>query len=360
MPVILRQIERKTKTTFQLDINHNGIRNRVRLPELFLYNKPANPVERNHNREALIMAEKKRADKELEIMQDANAIDAAVHQEGNLLSYFNAFADNYKRTDVKKVTAMIAQLQSCHGAGHTFRSVNENFVSDFKTWLEGKVMGSTGKAYFIKFCQVLRRAHIDKLCKYDIEKFKNKRFDIDESILSKETLEPEELQKLAGTHYQNSTVKYAFLFCCFQGFDFADVFALQWKHIEPDGIRKPREKTKTKRLMPIHETTAQILALMDKSTEYVFQGLPSRAKGHKSSWQSSGYNLRTWVKAADIDKHITWHCARHTFGTLAEGDDRVVAQLLGHKGTRQVAVYRRTKDAKLKAAVNSIKPVNLG
>ena len=72
--------------------------------------------------------------------------------------------------------------------------------------------------------------------------------------------------------------------------------------------------------------------------------------------------VKHWVKRAGIDKHITWHCARHTFATqiLANGADvQVVANLLGHSNTDYVQVYTRAVDKKKKEAINSLPIINL-
>ena len=67
--------------------------------------------------------------------------------------------------------------------------------------------------------------------------------------------------------------------------------------------------------------------------------------------------LRTWTKEAGISKHITWHCARHTFATniLKNGADvRVVSDLLGHSSLKYVEIYTRAIDKKKIQAVNSL------
>lgn len=352
----------KLKSTFLLDINSEGKRTRIALKDVFIYNKPADSEEKRHNAEAKALAESKRSEMELSIMYKATGQKEPLKLNTSVLEYFNAYADAYINEDKQKVTAMIGHLQSVHGMYSTFEQVNENYVARVKNYLEKNLSGATAKAYFIKFRQVLRAAYIDKKSAYDTKTFEDTRFKIDDSILSKETLEPEEIQALAKTACSNQTFKMAGLLACFTGFDFADVYELKWKHIQKAAIKKPREKTANKRLLPMHLNVSQILSLMDRETEFVFQDLPGRGpdkKHRKECHRLCSIILKEWVKAAGIEKHITFHCARHTFGTLAEGDDRVIATLLGHKGTRQVSVYRRTKDAKLKASVNSLKPVTL-
>ena len=52
--------------------------------------------------------------------------------------------------------------------------------------------------------------------------------------------------------------------------------------------------------------------------------------------------LRKWLKAASITKHISFHCTRHTFGTLqVEAGTPVytVQHMLGHKNVETTQIY---------------------
>ena len=67
--------------------------------------------------------------------------------------------------------------------------------------------------------------------------------------------------------------------------------------------------------------------------------------------------LRHWVKRANIDKHITWHCARHSFAVniLNNGANiKTVASLLGHSGLRHTEKYTRAVDSLKQEAINSL------
>lgn len=142
--------------------------------------------------------------------------------------------------------------------------------------------------------------------------------------------------------------------------DFADVFNLQWKtHIRAEGMVKPREKTEVQRITPLHASAQQILSMLQRKTKFVFQNLPNRPN-RNYSWSACDKTLKALVKRAKINKHITWHCARHSFGTNAAGEDGTIAKLLGHADTSMVKIYRRVKDDKLRTAINSLQGIKLG
>ena len=75
----------------------------------------------------------------------------------------------------------------------------------------------------------------------------------------------------------------------------------------------------------------------------------------------SDYNnakIREWMIRAGIEKHITFHCARHTYATLQLSlgtDIYTVSKLLGHKSLKTTEVYAKIIDKKKKEAANRIK-----
>ena len=68
--------------------------------------------------------------------------------------------------------------------------------------------------------------------------------------------------------------------------------------------------------------------------------------------------LRKWSTDARLDKHITWHCARHSFSVLLqqEGVDiATVAGLLGHTSTKYVhETYTRYVKPNAKKAIQKL------
>ena len=80
------------------------------------------------------------------------------------------------------------------------------------------------------------------------------------------------------------------------------------------------------------------------------------------TYQSCNKSLNRWVKHAGIDKHITWHCARHSFAVniLNNGANiKTVASLLGHSGLKHTEKYTRAVDSLKQDAINSLPELNL-
>ena len=80
------------------------------------------------------------------------------------------------------------------------------------------------------------------------------------------------------------------------------------------------------------------------------------------TYQSCNKSLNRWVKHAGIDKHITWHCARHSFAVniLNNGANiKTVASLLGHSGLKHTEKYTRAIDSLKQEAINSLPKLDL-
>ena len=68
-------------------------------------------------------------------------------------------------------------------------------------------------------------------------------------------------------------------------------------------------------------------------------------------------HLSKWVEKAKINKHITFHCFRHTFAMrlLDRGVDiYTIATLLGHKSVTNTQVYARMSQEKIRKAIQKL------
>jgi site-specific recombinase XerD len=68
------------------------------------------------------------------------------------------------------------------------------------------------------------------------------------------------------------------------------------------------------------------------------------------------------MERAEIDKKITWHCARHSFGTnlLVHGADVfVTSKLLGHTSLKHTQRYVRAAEEMKRDALNKLPEIKL-
>ena len=79
------------------------------------------------------------------------------------------------------------------------------------------------------------------------------------------------------------------------------------------------------------------------------------------SYESCSKSAKRWVKRAGINKHISWHCARHSFAVniLNIGANiKTVASLLGHSGLKHTEKYTRDVDKLKSEAINVFENLN--
>lgn len=165
----------------------------------------------------------------------------------------------------------------------------------------------------------------------------------------REFLTLEELQILMATKPTDHTRK-TFLFGCFTGLRHSDIVSLTWEDIT-DGengltIRKRQQKTDVFVEIPLSKAAISLLP------ERAGNGL---VFGDKFTQVHRNKIIRKWVESVGINKHITFHCSRHTFATLliTKGADLyVVSKLLGHTNIETTQIYAKVVDESRKKAVD--------
>jgi len=131
--------------------------------------------------------------------------------------------------------------------------------------------------------------------------------------------------------------KELFVFACETGLRYSDVIDLKWKDIDENftAITKIQIKNSNKVYIPISNVAKKILnkrSLCLKS-EFVFE---------KLSNQYINKNLKEMANMLDIDKKITFHVARHTFGShlgIKGVAPQLIMTLLGDKDMKQAYTY---------------------
>jgi site-specific recombinase XerD len=157
----------------------------------------------------------------------------------------------------------------------------------------------------------------------------------------KNHLKPFELEILEALYdaktlqpiYQN-ILKY-FLFSCYTGLRYSDIVSLKYYEIKNDCVVTVQEKTDKPVVVP----------LISKAKALLATGTTGNCFKTNSNQVTNRY-LKTIIKDAGIDKKITYHCSRHTFGTLSIYwgiPMEVVAELMG-VDYKTVKIYAQIVD----------------
>jgi integrase/recombinase XerD len=227
------------------------------------------------------------------------------------------------------------------------KHIDYALCEDFKDFLINlKISDHTAKHYFTCFKGCLnyavKRDLIDKNPAMEISiRYQRK---------SVERLDSDEVHRLWKTPCNYHDLKNGFIFSCYTGLRFSDIINLTFPDIRKNQIKVMQQKTLSEVEIPLHDIAQKILAFQSSksSNEKVFH-IPT---GGKATNQ-----LRQWMLDANICKHITFHCARHTFGCLLveKGINLfVVKKLMGHRKIETTLQYVDKANIDAEAAISSL------
>ena len=215
------------------------------------------------------------------------------------------------------------------------------------------VSRNSAASYFSLFRGVLKLAYRDKYLRENPNDFLEK---IESRDIHKEFLTQDELKTLASTPCDIPVLRNASLFSCLTGLRISDILNLKWENLctAPDlghCIRLRTQKTQTEALLPISYEA------------YALCGEPGTGKVFKELRRCmTGYPLKAWIKKAGIQKHITFHTARHSFASLLleNGVDiYTIKSLMGHTNVKTTQIYTHIVDSAKEKAANSLYIENL-
>lgn len=335
----------------------DGVRTRREHLRLYVYEKPKTETEKDHNRETRMLGENIRSQRQLELQSGAYGFVSSRQKRKDFIAYFKEICENKRKTSEsnfkfwRTILKHLKDFTADRGAV-TFSSITESFCREFRDYLlyEADLAQNTAAAYFNNFKTVINNLSDKKLFpKNPVEDIKS----IEAEETEREFLTLEELQRLAQTPTKCEALKKASLFSALTGLRFSDIEKLTWgevRHSEAQGhyIRFRQKKTKGAETLPISEEAFELAGARLGADEKVFRDL--------RRWHCTHF-LPGWITDAGIDRHITFHCFRHTFATLqlTLGSDIVVVQkMLGHRKLETTQVYAKIIDQRKREAANKI------
>lgn len=365
MTVALRQRKKGDRISLYLEYYQDGKREYEYL-QLYLTPEPEQgrltKAQKEENRKTLVLADAIRSKRLIQIKNEEFGFRDTDKAKGSFLAYFERLTDkrrsslgNYGNWD-----SVFKHLQKFAKDGIAFKDINKAWLEDFKHYLEFDAKNKSGKrlsqnsqcSYYSKVSAALKEAVKDGILQTNPA---SQVGGIKPGDPDREFLTIEELQAVAKEECEMPLLKNAFIFSALTGLRWSDIQKLLWSEIqysERSGhyIRFRQQKTKGAETLPISGQAFQLLGERRKPTDKVFEGL------YYSAWNN--LKLREWVMKAGITKHITFHCARHTYATLQISlgtDIYTVSKLLGHRHLKTTEVYAKVIDHKKQEAANKIK-----
>ena len=233
-------------------------------------------------------------------------------------------------------------------------AVTEDLFEEFRFYLKKKRFAAkTVNRHLCWFSRLMYRAVSKRIIRYN---------PFEDAIYEKEErkirfLQKSDVAKLMALKVNDREAEQArqmFIFSCFTGLAIADMERLKFSHIQTaaDGrryIRKERQKTKVEFVVPLHPIVEEILSrcreeqtVKEKGDGLVFPRDCSRS--------AMNNKLSTVGLACGIRQRLSFHMARHTFGTLSLSAGipiESIAKMMGHASISSTQIYAQVTDKKI-------------
>ena len=235
-------------------------------------------------------------------------------------------------------------------------AVTGDLFEEFRFYLKKKrFTAKTVNRHLCWLCRLMYRAVSKRIIRYN--PFEDATYEKEERKIR--FLQKSDVAKLMALKVNDREAEQArqmFLFSCFTGLAIVDMERLKFSHIQTaaDGrryIRKERQKTKVESVVPLHPIAETILnrlreeeeqAVKEKDGDLVFpRGCSHSVMNNK---------LSTVGLACGVRQRLSFHMARHTFGTLSLSADipiESIAKMMGHTSITSTQIYAQVTDKKI-------------
>ena len=334
---------------------------------LYLVPKPKNNVDKAMNSENLFKAEIICANRfnELNKPQIYNPFEMEQLRlkeigEKSFLQYLKLIAEDKTGNNGEIWTYAIVHFENfLKNEDILIQDIDVTVIEDFREYLlkakcirkKDKFLAqNTALTYFNKIKATLRKAYKKGLLQTDVNAAIES---IKEQESQRNFLTMEEALRLFKTPCKKEIVKRVSLFSLLTGMRYSDISKLTWEEVQyskQEGyyIRFKQQKTDRPVTLPISQEAFEFLGEQRMNHGKIFLNL--------KKWDFDRL-IPIWIKDAAIEKHITFHCFRHTYATLqmAAGTDIfTVSKMLGHKNIKTTQIYTKIIDEKKRETTNKI------
>ncbi len=338
-----------------------------RFLNLYLYDNPRTPDERQRNRETTELAKQIRFESEQELKRRETGFRIPQRADVDFLAYYRDYIENYTKKDIrilelsyKRFTDFLRDTPKYNALANKVKpkQMDKDMITAFVEYLQRRSYGTGANTLYSRFKKVVKNAvEHDVFIKNPCEGVTIK---TDRDALTKAFLSMEEIEALVNTPFQgNQNIKRAFLFCLYTGLRWCDVKDLTFGNIDFSNRLLSFSQRKTEG----HSTHSNVTTPLTASTLAL---IGERGEDDAKIFVLPSYELclryvKMWVGDAGIKKHISWHCARHTFAVtlISSGKDiQTVKSLMGHSKISMTERYLHVVDELKKDAVEVFPVLN--
>lgn len=280
--------------------------------------------------------------------ESGNYAKATIRRYRLCLKYFREMYKEKDSTSKKPETDLL------------FQNIDEDLLFDFQDYLKNNKKLAHNTTIRLLKC-------VKKITSYGLKKkwilidpFIDIPFHEQEVIIT--PLIEEELRILCTRDFyitRLNEVRDAFVFCCFTGLAFIDVWGLKREHITKDNtgnlwIRKARKKTDIMCHIPVLDIPLKLIEKYENDPRCIQN---NRVLPVMSNQKMNAY-LKEIATICQIDKRLTTHVARHTFATTVALANKVslenVAKMLGHSDLRMTLHYAKILDESISNDIKNV------
>ncbi|MBD5191345.1 MAG: site-specific integrase [Bacteroidales bacterium] len=335
---------------------------------LYLWQAPRGTAEKVQNKETLEVAKRVRFERGQQLLEDAEGYRLKKDRDINFLDWMWNYYESYTKADKRHIKRAYIVFGDFLNATPEYSQyakrikpehITKAIIVAFTEYLQSRFVGEGPHTLYSRFKKIIKAAvEADVMRKNPTTGISIK---IDNGSLKKDVLSTEEIECLINTHYtgENPNIRRAFIFCLYCGLRWCDVKDLTFANVDYSNRLLKFEQAKTKGhssasgvVIPLNDGLLKLIGKGERN-DIIFP-LPSHTMCLKA--------LRHWTARAGIEKHITWHCARHSFAVniLNNGANiKTVASLLGHSGLQNTEKYTRAVDSLKQEAIDSLPKLKL-
>ena len=322
---------------------------------LEVYSNPKTKDQRLFNKTIEEISESIRCQRYIQIVKRDYNFLGKDNLDGDFLEYFHRNADFHG----PKFEAARLHFEEFCGHSCKFKDLSPSLCEKYRFYIlhdkhlancDKSIKHNTASSYFNVFLNIVKLAFKDNIIPDDYTKdVRPIKWNHD---INKDYLTVEEIQLLEHMKYdKHPQLPQACLFSIYTGLRRSDILDLKWEHFVRRGnhvyIEKKIVKTEMFVRLPLSRDALRIIGKRKKEGTVFTELTISILNIH----------VKRWLELANIRKHITFHCFRHTYAMMLTEkgiSTNIISSLLCHKKLSSTQVYSKVTTQMVERTIEQI------
>lgn len=322
---------------------------------LEVYSNPKTKEQRLFNKTIEEISESIRCQRYIQIVRRDYNFLGKDNLDGDFLEYFHRNADFHG----PKFEAARLHFEEFCGHSCKFKDLSPSLCEKYRFYIlhdkhlancDKSIKHNTASSYFNVFLNIVKLAFKDNIIPDDYTKdVRPIKWNHD---INKDYLTVEEIQLLEHMKYdKHPQLPQACLFSIYTGLRRSDILDLKWEHFVKRGnhvyIEKKIVKTEMFVRLPLSRDALRIIGKRKKEGTVFTELTISILNIH----------VKRWLELANIRKHITFHCFRHTYAMMLTEkgiSTNIISSLLCHKKLSSTQVYSKVTTQMVERTIEQI------